>query len=361
MKKYIAMCLACFMMLSCLSGCASKSQNNADSSASASSNATVKTEKGKLQIVTTIFPAYDWVKSILGDKADNAEITLLLDNGVDLHSYQANAEDILKISNCDLFIYVGGESDQWVEDALHEAINPDMEAINLLEVLGNSAKEEEIVEGMEAEHEESDEEDEQEHKESGGKEKHEHEKSGEETEHEYDEHVWLSLKNAKTLCNTIAKTMGKIAPNNAKKYQENVKAYTAKLAALDMEYKKVTDSSAQKTLLFGDRFPFRYLIDDYGLSYYAAFAGCSSETEASFATITFLAGKVDELALQTILTIEKSDQKIAKTIRDNTKTKDQKILSLDSMQSTTSQDISEGATYLSAMENNLNVLREALK
>ena len=145
------------------------------------------------------------------------------------------------------------------------------------------------------------------------------------------------------------------------RYQENVKSYTEKLAALDMQYKKAIDSSAQKTLLFGDRFPFRYFVDDYRLSYYAAFAGCSSETEASFETITFLAGKVDELSVQTVLTIEKSDQKIAKTIIENTKTKDQKILSLDSMQSTTSQDISDGATYLSAMENNLNVLKEALK
>lgn len=352
MKKYITMFLACFMMISCLSGCARGSQNNEDNSAPASSDATVKTEKGKLQIVTTIFPAYDWVKSILGEEAGNAEITLLLDNGVDLHSYQANAKDILKISNCDLFIYVGGESDQWAEDALQEATNPDMEVINLLEVLGSSAKEEEVIEGMEAEHE---------HEESGKEEEHEHEESDEEEEHEYDEHVWLSLKNAQTLCKTIAKTMEKTDPYNAKKYQENVKSYTEKLAALDMQYKKAIDSSAQKTLLFGDRFPFRYLVDDYRLSYYAAFAGCSSETEASFETITFLAGKVDELSLQTVLTIEKSDQKIAKTIIENTKTKDQKILSLDSMQSTTSQDISDGATYLSAMENNLNVLKEALK
>ena len=218
-----------------------------------------------LKIVTTIFPEYDWVREILGDKADHAEVTMLLDNGVDLHSYQLTADDIIKISDCDLFIHVGGESDGWVEDALKEAANKDMQVINLLDVLGEQVKEEEVVEGMEAEEEESEDED----------------------EPEYDEHVWLSLKNAETLCNAITDALEEIDPANKDAYAANTASYLEKLAALDGEYQTVVDNAARKTVLFGDRFPFRYLVDDYGLSYYAAFAGCSAETEASFETYFF--------------------------------------------------------------------------
>ena len=269
------------------------------------------------------------------------DLTMLLDNGVDLHSYQPTADDIMKISDCDLFIYVGGESDAWVEDALKEAVNKDMKVINLLDVLGNSVKEEEVVEGMEAEEEE--------------------EEDGADEEPEYDEHVWLSLRNAKVLCKAIADYLAEIDTENADTYQDNEKAYADKLDELDKKYRETLDSASQKTLLFGDRFPFRYMVDDYGLSYYAAFVGCSAETEASFETITFLAGKTDELGLKNIMTIEKSDQKIAKTIIRNTKGKNQGILTLDSMQSTTSDDVKKGATYFSIMENNLNVLQKALQ
>ena len=300
-------------------------------------------ESDKLSIVTTIFPEYDWVREILGDQADSADLTMLLDNGVDLHSYQPTSEDIMKISDCDLFIYVGGESDAWVEDALKEAVNKDMKVINLLDVLGNSVKEEEVVEGMEAEEEESEEE------------------SEEEEEPEYDEHVWLSLKNAKVFCKAIADDLSEIDKDHAETYQKNEENYAAKLDELDQNYQKTVDEASQKTLLFGDRFPFRYMVDDYGLDYYAAFVGCSAETEASFETITFLAGKLDELGLKNVMTIEKSDQKITKAIIENTKDKNQKILTLDSMQSATSDDVKAGTTYLSVMEDNLEVLKEALQ
>ena len=278
------------------------------------------------------------MREILGDKADHAEVTMLLDNGVDLHSYQPTADDIIKISDCDLFIYVGGESDGWVEDALKEAANKDMQVINLLDVLGEQVKEEEVVEGMEAEEEESEDED----------------------EPEYDEHVWLSLKNAETLCNAITDALEEIDPANKDAYAANAASYLEKLAALDGEYQTVVDNAARKTVLFGDRFPFRYLVDDYGLSYYAAFVGCSAETEASFETISFLAGKVDELGLPCVLTIEGAQHKIAETIVQNSAAKNQSILTLDSMQSTTSADAANGTTYLSAMESNLDVLKQAL-
>ncbi|MCR5799175.1 MAG: metal ABC transporter substrate-binding protein [Lachnospiraceae bacterium] len=323
----------------------------------------------KYSVVCTIFPEYDWVKEVLGDKADNFEMNLLLDNGVDLHSYQPTAADIAKIAQCDLFIYVGGESDEWVEDALAEATNKDMQVINLLEVLGDSVKEEEVVEGMEDEHEHEhgeDEHEEDEHDHEHDEEEHEHDEDEHEHHHEegeieYDEHVWLSLKNSQVLVDAIAASVAVIDPDNASVYTGNAKAYNEKLGALDEEYAKAVDAADVKTVLFGDRFPFRYMVDDYGLDYYAAFVGCSAETEASFETVTFLAGKVDELKLGSILVIESSDKKIAETIKQNTADKNQNILVLDSMQSTTSGDIEAGKTYLGIMTDNLEVLKEALK
>ncbi|WP_277118155.1 metal ABC transporter substrate-binding protein [Anaerotignum faecicola] len=328
MKKITALLLALFMLVGALAGCGKQNDTN---------------QTDKLSIVTTIFPEYDWVREILGDKADNAEITMLLDNGVDLHSYQPTADDIVKISDCDLFIYVGGESDEWVEDALRNAANRNMKVINLLEVLGDSVKTEEIVEGMqEEEHEHED------------AEEHEHEE-------EADEHVWLSLKNAKMLVRVISKALQELDPDSKDIYAANADAYVKKLSALDAEYQTAVDAASNKTILFGDRFPFRYLVDDYGLRYYAAFVGCSAETEAGFETISFLAKRVDELKLPCVLTIEGAQHKIAETIVRNTTAKNQRVLTMDSMQSTTSKDVKNGTTYLSVMEKNLSVLKEVLR
>lgn len=504
MKKYISILLAAVMAVGCLAGCGQKNSNEqADN-----------TDDGKLKVVTTIFPEYDWVKEIAGDEISNIDLTMLLDNGVDLHSYQPTSEDILKISDCDLFVYVGGESDSWVDDALKNATNKDMQVINLLDVLKDSIKTEESMPGMQAEEghnhgyahfEDSDVQDRtlsdwdgdwqsvypylqdgvldevmekkaesgektaEEYKEyyengyktdvsqitidaenntmcfvkngvaskatyeykgyqiydyesgsrgvryffeatSGdadapkyvqfsdhgiapGKAEHFHIYAGndgfdalseemenwptyypadmsgkeiaedmlEHEEKEYDEHVWLSLKNAQTLCKAIAEALETADPEHKDVYAANVDSYLEKLSSLDGQYHDAVANASQKTLLFGDRFPFRYMVDDYGLKYYAAFAGCSAESEASFETISFLAKKVDELGLKNIMTIENSDQKIAKTIRDNTKDKNQEILSLDSMQSTTSEDVKNGTTYLSVMESNLDVLKKAMQ
>ena len=504
MKRIIPLFLALAMAVSLFTGCGKKNA--------------AETDSDKLKVVTTIFPEYDWVKEILGDKAENADLTMLLDNGVDLHSYQPTADDIIKISDCDLFIYVGGESDGWVEDALKEATNKDMKVIDLLEVLGDSVKTEETVEGMqETEHahdhskEVSTFEDDEvqdrslsdwagdwqsaypfaldgtlddafaamaeegemtadeykayyqngyktditnidiegdhieftyedgkkvgsdyqyvgyyiqnwstgtkaamyrfeavdrtsgapvciefnDHMIESAAPEHFHirmsnesfdaivdpEKSwptffpadmtgedlcehmeghGHDHGEEKDEHVWLSLKNAKTLVGAIADALQELDPDNKDTYAANASAYIEKLSALDGAYQSAVDGAARKTVLFGDRFPFRYLVDDYGLSYYAAFAGCSAESEASFETVSFLAKKVDELKLPCVLTIEGKNHKIAETIVENTAEKNQKILTMDSMQSTTSKDVANGATYLSVMENNLSVLKEAL-
>ncbi len=336
MKKITALLLALFMLVGALAGCGKQNDTN---------------QTDKLSIVTTIFPEYDWVREILGDKADNAEITMLLDNGVDLHSYQPTADDIVKISDCDLFIYVGGESDEWVEDALRNAANRNMKVINLLEVLGDSVKTEEIVEGMQEEEHEHEDVEEHEHEDA---EEHEHEE-------EADEHVWLSLKNAKMLVRVISKALQELDPDSKDIYAANADAYVKKLSALDAEYQAAVDAASNKTILFGDRFPFRYLVDDYGLRYYAAFVGCSTETEAGFETISFLAKRVDEWKLPCVLTIEGAQHKIAETIVRNTTAKNQRVLTMDSMQSTTSKDVKNGTTYLSVMEKNLSVLKEVLR
>lgn len=340
-------------------------------------NASIQTSGGdsdKLSVVTTIFPEYDWVREIAGmsegsvDKsaAEKIDLTMLLDNGIDLHSFQPTAADIAKISTCDIFIYVGGESDGWVKDALQESKNKEMVVIDLLEVLGENVKEEEVVEGMEEESNHDHEEADEDHEHEEADEDHDHEEADEDGHHheegeiEYDEHVWLSLKNTGILVDEIAAKLIEKDPENKNAYQANLDAYKKNLQELDGEYEAAVKAGKVDTLLFGDRFPFRYMTDDYSLKYYAAFVGCSAETEASFETIVFLAGKIDELNLPAICTIENSDGKIAETVKENTKSKDQEILKFDSFQATTSKDVENGVTYLGVMKDNLEVLKKAL-
>ena len=290
-------------------------------------------------IVTTVFPVYDWCREILGSEADGADLVMLLDSGVDLHSYQPAAADLIRIADCDVFVYVGGESDAWAEDALKNGANPGMIVVDLLASLGSRAVEEELAEGMEREeHEEED---------------------GEETE--YDEHIWLSLKNASVLTDVLAEAFAAADPDRADAYRANAAAYRSRLDALDGAYEEAVKAGNRNTLLFADRFPFRYLTEDYGLGYYAAFSGCSAETEASFKTVAFLAEKADALGLGSICRIESSDGSVARTVRENTAAGDQKILVFDSLQSVTAAGVKEGVRYLSVMEANLAVLKEALE
>ena len=521
-----------------------------------------KSDNKKLKVVTTIFPEYDWTREILGDNINNAELTLLIGNGVDLHSYQPSIQDIAKISTADIFIYVGGESDGWVKDALKNAINKNMKVINLIEVLGDKVKAEEVKEGMQAEEEEEHEhhhhhdEDVEEaahhhhsvafkdsdvkdrslsefqgewtsayvyykdgsldsaiaftanqepktdlsllrscydqglktsidyinikgsnvsftingktseakygyagyrivqytagnrgvryffevkgktngcpkyigfndhmiaptkpehyhfyssnvsiddmckesdnwptyfpknyskdevskafagynpmahHADADHDHDHDHDHHEAEGHHhhhddeeevEYDEHVWLSLKNTKILSSEIASALCEKDSANAAAYKANLSAFASKLDALDAKYTAAVKAGNKHTILFGDRFPFRYLVDDYNLDYFAAFVGCSAETEASFETVIFLAKKVDELGLNTVLKIESGDGKIARTIVQNTKKKNAKVLTMDSIQSTTAKQAATGTTYLKIMEANLETLTEALK
>ncbi len=319
----------------------------------------------KKSIVCVTYPEYDWVMNILGDKAASFNVTLLQNNGTDLHSYQPSIKDIAKISVCDMLVFVGGESDEWVEKAVAEAKNKNMVVVNMMEALGDKVKEEEIVEGMQAEKEE--EEDEHEHEHADHDDDHDHDDHDHDGHHhhhdevEYDEHVWLSLRNAAALVQTLSQKISELDSANAAAYKANADAYAKELLDLDAQCKKAVAAAAKKTILFGDRFPFRYLADDYNLKYYAAFVGCSAETEASFETVIFLAKKVDELGLNAVLTIEKSDKKIAKTIVSNTKKKTAEILEMDSLQSITQKDIKAGRSYLSAMQKNLEVLKKALR
>jgi len=312
-------------------------------------------EGKKVSVVTTIFPLYDWVREITAGN-DNVEITMLLDSGSDLHNYQPTAQDILKIATADLFVFVGGESDDWADDVLETARNEKLIALNLVKAMGDAIKMEEIVEGMEHDdhdHDDHDEDDDDHDDDDHDDDDHDHEE-------EADEHIWLSLRNAQALSRVIAEKLAQIDPDNAALYQANFEAFHEKLSRLDAAYAEAVNAAAYKTVLFGDRFPFRYLVDDYGLDYYAAFSGCSAETEASFQTILFLAQKVDELNLPAVLTIEQPKARIAETIVGATKNKNQKILAMNSLQSVTSQGVQAGITYLSAMEENLAVLKDAL-
>ena len=294
------------------------------------------TSDGKPKIVVTIFPVYDWVMNVLGDRADDFSVTLLLDSGADLHSYQPSVADMVAVAEADLFLYVGGESDDWVDDALKNAVNKDMRTMDLLALLGDRAQYEEIVEGME------------------------HEEEEEEEELEYDEHVWLSLRNAAFYVDLIAGQVAALDDANAQTYRDNATAYATKLSDLDARYAETVRTSPRDTILFGDRFPFRYLIEDYDLNYYAAFVGCSAETNASAKTFAFLSDKADELELRVILKLESSTDDIARGIVDRSATHDQEILVMDSLQSATKKEYADGRTYLAVMTENLSTLARAL-
>lgn len=288
----------------------------------------------KFKIVCTTYPQYDWVKQILGENPGKIEVVYLLKNGVDIHSYQPSAEDMIAISDCDLFIYVGGQSEGWLEEARKNCRNQNQKGIAMMEILGDDRWKEELVEGMQKE---------QEH-----------------IKEEYDEHIWLSLKNAERICQEISNRLEELDFVHQKIYRENTENYIKQLRELDKKYQDLIDSAKQKTILFADRFPFRYLVEDYGLEYYAAFVGCSAETEASFETIAFLAAKVEELHLSAIYRIETSDDSMAQTIINSTERKDQKILVLDSLQAVTEEEIEEGLCYLSVMEQNWESLKQGI-
>jgi len=310
----------------------------------------------KPRVVTTLFPIWDWTRNIIGERADAVELLPPLNTGVDLHSFQPSVDEILRISSCDLFLYTGGESDAWVKRVVRDSVNKKQAAVSMIEALGDRARAEETVEGMEAGH----------HHDEDHDKDHDHDHKKDHEHHhdvgpEYDEHVWLSLVNARMLCGRIADALSGINPEGKQIYRANAEAYCARLDALDAKYRAAVATAKHKTLLFADRFPFRYLVDDYGLKYYAAFQGCSAESEASFKTILFLADKLDELKLPCVLTIDGSSKKIAETVVRTAKSGPVPILTLNSLQSVRDADAARGLDYLAVMERNLEILKEALK
>lgn len=328
MKRFLAAFCAClFGFCGLMTGC-SRDQANA----------------AAVQVVCTIFPEYDWVRQIVGDVPDVA-VTLLIQGGTDLHSYQPSVKDIAAIAKADLFCYVGGASDEWVTNVLHTAENEQVRVVSLLDV--TDADEELVTEGMQ---------DEEHHHE------HDHNTSAAEAqaEPELDEHVWLSLRRAQMACTAIRDALCAQDPAHATAYQENCAAYLKKLQTLDQTYETMVQQDAVRdTILVADRFPFRYLAEDYGIHYYAAFPGCSAETEASFETIAFLSEKLTQLELPCVLTTESSDQSLARTILESAHS-DSVILTMDSLQSVTKQQLEDGVSYLDRMENNYTILKEAL-
>lgn len=309
MKKKIVSLLAISMLGSILTGCGGPVEVDKDGD-------------GKLEIICTIYPVYDWVSQIAGDKAN---VTYLLDSGVDLHNFQPSVKDLVNIKESDLFIYVGGHSDDWATDIIDRSFN----SVNLLELAGEHTIDEQEVEGMQAE------------------------EDGHSHAHE-DEHVWMSINTSEEIVEGIIETLVEIDPNNAKYYEDNGDSYLEELEELEDLYDKSLDQFAGETIIVADRFPFLYLVSDYEIEYFAAFAGCSSELEVSFETLKFLTDKFDELDQTYMFQLEESGQKIASTILGSEKN----ILTLNSMQSITGE-LTE-ISYISIMKENLEVLLKAL-
>jgi zinc transport system substrate-binding protein len=327
MKKIIATLLLMALMLFTFAGCGGQGKEAAG---------TEDTEKdGKLSVVTTTFAPYDFAREIAGDKAS---IDMLLPPGAESHSFEPTPQDIIDIQNCDVFIYVGGESDDWVDGILESVDTEDMKIITLMDCV--EVVEEVVVEGMEDEEEE----------EGAGE-------DGEE-EVELDEHVWTSPKNAKLIVQKISDAFCAEDPANEATYKENTEDYLTKLDDLDGKFQAVVDESARTTIVFGDRFPFRYFADAYGLDYFAAFPGCSTETEASAATVAFLIDKINEEGIPVVLHIELSSDKMANAISESTGAK---VLLLHAVHNVSKDDFENGEGYLSLMTKNVDVMKEALQ
>ena len=293
----------------------------------------------KVSIITTNFPAYDFARAVAGEEAD---IKMLIKPGAEIHDFEPTPQDIIDIKNSKMFIYTGGESDEWIEDVLDDINTNDTKLFRMMDAV--EAVEEEIVDGMEHEHEHED----------GNEEGQEHEKE----EAEYDEHVWTSLKNAQKIVGNIKDELVKISPENKNIFESNAEKYVNKLRKIEQEFQDVVKNGSRKTIVFGDRFPLRYFVDDYGLSYFAAFPGCSDQTEASSKTVAFLVDKIKSEKIPVVFKIEMSSGKIADTIANETGAK---VLTFNSAHNISADDFKNGMTYAEIMEKNVKALEEALR
>jgi zinc transport system substrate-binding protein len=303
-----------------------------------------KTEKvqnsdGKISIVTTIFPYYDFVRQLAGDKAD---VRLLLSPGSDPHSYEPTPSDIVAIENCDLFIYNGGESDEWVDGVLSSIENKNVKVMKMMEYVTLRHEQSMDHNHEHAEHEDMDDNDEG----------HDHEEG-----EEYDEHIWTSIRNAERMSASIADELISVDSKNSDYYNEKKADYISSLDNLDKKFTEVANNKKRDTLVFGDRFPFLYFVSDYDLGYECAFPGCSHETEPSTAVVSHLIDFTRENNIPVVFYLELSSGKIAQIISEDSSAK---TMQFSSCHNVTKEDFENGATYISVMEQNLEALKEAL-
>lgn len=282
----------------------------------------------KISIVATNFPAYDFARAVAGDKA---EIKMLIQPGTEAHSFEPTPQDMIDIKNSELFIYTGGESDAWIEEMMSDIDANKTQTLKMMDV--SNVVEDGMMGGMEFEPED-------------------------EVSIGYDEHVWTSLRNSISIVESVRDKLVKISPENESEFERNAGMYINKLMELDKKFQEVVEEASRHVIVFGDRFPLRYFAYDYGLEAYAAFPGCSEQTEASSKTIAFLVDKVKEEKIPVVFKIEMSSGKIAETIANETGAK---VLKFHSMQNITSEEFDFGFTYVRLMENNLRVLEVALK
>jgi zinc transport system substrate-binding protein len=282
----------------------------------------------KYSIITTNFAEYDFVRAIVKDS--NVNVKILLKPGSEMHDYEPTPQDIIDIQKSNMFIYVGGESDSWIDGVLENIDTSKVKIIKLMDLV--DVVEEEHKEGMEEDEEESD-------------------------DIEYDEHVWTSPKNAITIIEKLTFEIKKIDSNNSELYQKNADNYIKEVKDIDNEIREVINSSKRKLLIFGDRFPLRYFVDEYNLDYYAAFSGCSEQSEASAKTIAFLVNKVKEDDIPVVFHIELSNGNIANAISNETGAK---VLEFHSAHNISQKDFDNGITYVDIMKKNIEVLKEAL-
>lgn len=356
--RLIAALLSVLLAAGSLPGCAAPAETEDD---------------GRMKVVTTIFPQYDFVRAIGGDLV---HLRMLLSPGEEMHSYEPTPLDIKEIQNCDLFIYVGGENDVWVDRILDNMGDHRPETLRLVDL--TDTVEEEIVEGMmeerghehdhdEADHHEDGDHDEEvdhheddDHDEDADHDEDEHRHGGDSSHEEHeeaDEHVWTSPVKAAEITEAIAEKMAEIDPSNAEQYREGANAYEVQLLELDARFREIVESAERKTIVFGDRFPIRYFAEEYGLEYYAAFPGCSAETEPSASTLAFLIDKVREEEIPVVFSIELSNGNIAKAICESGGAVQRTFYSCHNL---TREQMESGATYVSMMTENLEVLEEAL-
>ena len=314
-RKLAVFLVMCIMTFQCIGCTNTESESN-----------------GKIKVVSAIFASYDFARQIGGNVAD---ITMLLKPGVESHSYEPSPKDIITVQECDVFIYVGGENDAWVDNILESMDTSDMTIIKMIDLVDKY--EEEAVEGMDG---------------------HEHTDECEHDHSEWDEHVWTSPVNAIKICKALTEAFVKNDKANKAVYEENSDRYIEELKKLDETFRKIVGTADRKVVVFGDRFPLRYFVEEYNLEYYAAFPGCSSETEASAATVAFLIDKVKEEEIPVVFKIELSSDSMANTIAEGSGAK---VLTFNTCHNVTSEEFEKGENYITLMYRNANALKEAIQ